>query len=1063
MLFDGVLHQKWIRLTLLLLCGLSLANAATFGKVVPIGGTASDIALDEPRGLLYIANFTANRIDVMSTANNQLVRQIATSPQPGAVALSPDGNTLLIAQYQNGQTSPMGSNTITLRNLTSGAQQNLPLGSDAPLGAAFLGNGQALVATSTGLGLVNPQAGTYQSLTTYQDLYQKLPMTLPVPLATSPGQILGTALTASADGSRIWGMTVLSNSGANQQVQLIFMYDGKSFTADVWTTTPPLLPRVSVAADGSWAMIGWSAFAPAQCGRGFMIRSRYPNVALSTNITGHAIDSRNGIMYGQIFDPNQPAGPPYKATPTPSLAIMDADNLTVRDWLRIPENLVGRAVLNSAGSVMYAISDSGITVLPVGSLGSAQRLAVSQEDVLVQSGFCNRNAGKQTFVISDPSGNSTDFMISSSQKGVTVSPAKGTTPATVTVTVDANAFPATFGTTAATLQISSNTAVNLPLSVRLLLSAPDVDQQGNIVQIPGKLTDILADPARNQYYVLRQDKNQVLVYDGTSNQLKATLRTQTTPAQMSFSSDHSSLLVAHQDSQLLLRYDLGSGQPQTPIMLPPSHFGRSIAQSNNATLVLAEDDSQGPTLATVDRIDFETSCAISPASLGIYVNPPVATGSAVQTGPVSCAAAGKLSTTLPATTVLSASPDQQSILLASQCGDVMLYSAAADTWVLSRRDFTALSGAYAVSMYAPNQYSADGSLQVPVLAVVGDNLLDQSLVPIGALDTSVGNTAGFAFTGAGGYRASATSAAGAGVMQNLTAFANPNAFPVANMTPVRVTEAPILPTTSTPFTRTVAPMPSSIVALTTSGVTVLPGNYAAAAASPRINSAVSAADQTAALASGGLMSIYGQQFGTVSMASSQAPLPTMLANSCVTLNGELAPLVYASPNQVNAQIPFDISGAATVVVHTPGGMSGGFKVNVASVAPSIFLSGTAGPLTGIATVFRASNNELVTASDPIHLSDKIVIYLTGMGDTVPAVATGAGGPAAPPAGAAVQPSVTLGGAALAVDFAGLVPGSAGVYEIDAEVPFKGVPAGFNIPLTITQGSSSTTTPVRVVY
>src|SRR6266498_2852485 len=35
--------------------------AGVFGRVVPIGGNASDIALDESRGVLYIANFTANR------------------------------------------------------------------------------------------------------------------------------------------------------------------------------------------------------------------------------------------------------------------------------------------------------------------------------------------------------------------------------------------------------------------------------------------------------------------------------------------------------------------------------------------------------------------------------------------------------------------------------------------------------------------------------------------------------------------------------------------------------------------------------------------------------------------------------------------------------------------------------------------------------------------------------------------------------------------------------------------------------------------------------------------
>jgi len=43
---------------------------ATAGRhirnVVPIGGTAADIALDEARGVLYIANSAPTRIDVMS-------------------------------------------------------------------------------------------------------------------------------------------------------------------------------------------------------------------------------------------------------------------------------------------------------------------------------------------------------------------------------------------------------------------------------------------------------------------------------------------------------------------------------------------------------------------------------------------------------------------------------------------------------------------------------------------------------------------------------------------------------------------------------------------------------------------------------------------------------------------------------------------------------------------------------------------------------------------------------------------------------------------------------------
>ena len=46
---------------------------------------------------------------------------------------------------------------------------------------------------------------------------------------------------------------------------------------------------------------------------------------------------------------------------------------------------------------------------------------------------------------------------------------------------------------------------------------------------PGTLVDLLADPVRDQFYVLRQDKNEVLVYDGSDLSLLATLRTATTP------------------------------------------------------------------------------------------------------------------------------------------------------------------------------------------------------------------------------------------------------------------------------------------------------------------------------------------------------------------------------------------------------------------------------------------------------------------------------------------------------------------------------------------------------
>ena len=50
---------------------------------------------------------------------------------------------------------------------------------------------------------------------------------------------------------------------------------------------------------------------------------------------------------------------------------------------------------------------------------------------------------------------------------------------------------------------------------------------------------------------------------------------------------------------------------------------------------------------------------------------------------------------------------------------------------------------------------------------------------------------------------------------------------------------------------------------------------------------------------------------------------------------------------------------------------------------------------------------------------------------------------------------------MSVEYAGLVPGSIGLYQINAVVP-RAVPFGLEIPLVINQGGSSTQLPVRVV-
>jgi uncharacterized protein (TIGR03437 family) len=230
---------------------------------------------------------------------------------------------------------------------------------------------------------------------------------------------------------------------------------------------------------------------------------------------------------------------------------------------------------------------------------------------------------------------------------------------------------------------------------------------------------------------------------------------------------------------------------------------------------------------------------------------------------------------------------------------------------------------------------------------------------------------------------------------------------------------------------------------------------------PSIDRVVNAASLSSLVAPGSLISVFGANLSPTNIATAEIPLPTAIGESCLTVNGAAIPMLFASPAQINAQLPLHIDGRVTMTLYTPGGVSDDYFMNVQPVAPGIFQSGTAGPLTGIPAVVKASNQELITPSNPIHSGDVIVIYATGLGGTSPEVEAGLPGPSAPHAMAVVAPDVQLGGMPLAVIYAGLAPGEVGVYQINAQVPSK-APTGNQVPLTITQGGFTASVDVRVV-
>jgi len=1053
MQLQAILKNRYIGLATLSVWLAATACAATFGTVVPIGGPAADIALDEPRGVLYIANYTSSRIDIMSLSDYSIGRSITVPAYPGGVALSPNGQYLVITQYAStagGALAQPGQNALTVLDLTSNGKRTFSMGS-GPVAVAFGIDGMALILTQDEFLLFDPSSGATTVLDTVQNVASQ---TLPVAQGSSPSQILGGAITATADGRHIFGIggTTPDTGSGSKLVRFSYNVISRTITANqVVSTVPSLGPRaISASRDGSYYMTGWALFG---CGLGFLgdctaagpLLAQWPDASGALNVGSVAIRSSKSIIYAQITptpssssSSTTSSGPAPNILP-PNLLVLDADNLAVRERIQIPENLAGRSIFNSDDSVLYAISDSGVMVLPMSQLDKAPRVTPSTEDIVFRGNFCNSGPIAQHLDVVDPAGNATPFQVClagsascTSAPGITISPSAGVTPARVTISIQPSMISSLIGTRALQFEIRSAAGINMPpppaaglaetsyvantrSRFRVLINNREPENRGAFFDVPGNLVDILPDPARNRFYVLRQDKNQVQVYDSTSYGLITTLRTGNTPTSMAITFDQNYLLVGNDNSQIANRFDLNTLNPLQPIVFQLGHYPRSIAASGKA--VLAVSRVAGP-VHTIDLIDLASLTAQPLPSLGPYKND------------------------IHVSTTLTAAPNGGTIMAAMPDGRVLLYNANIDAFTVSRQDFQSLKGALAASSYGTY--------------VVDHYLLNESLVKVAPVIATGDSSSGFAFIAQNGL-ATAVTSAGSGYIQRLQA----NALQVL---PTNIVEQPTLGGTDFPFRRTLAPLSdnSAILALTTSGFTVLPWNYDAATQAPVIDRLVSAADFNKPVAPGGLVTIFGSQLSPMSLASTDVPLPTVLADSCLTVNGVILPLQFVSPSQINAQLPFQVSGSVDVVLRTPGGISDALHLTIQPTAPSIFHSGTAGPLTGLAAVVRATDGEVVTDSNPIHPSDHLTIYLTGMGDTAPKIPNGTAAPSDPPASPLVPVSLSLGGMPLPLDFVGLTPGTVGVYQINTTIPKKNVPTGFGIPLTISQGDAATSVSVRVV-
>ena len=183
-----------------------------------------------------------------------------------------------------------------------------------------------------------------------------------------------------------------------------------------------------------------------------------------------------------------------------------------------------------------------------------------------------------------------------------------------------------------------------------------------------------------------------------------------------------------------------------------------------------------------------------------------------------------------------------------------------------------------------------------------------------------------------------------------------------------------------------------------------------------------------ALTPGGLYSIFGTSLSAGMESASSLPLPRQLAGTTVSISGTPVPLLHVSPLQINFQAPFELNGAAEILVTSAAGVSETIEVPMTQAQPGVFFDAQ----TGSGAILNADGTP-VTQRAP-SAGDFVQIFTTGLGAVEPGGRTGIAASVSPLSVTTIEPQVFIGGREASVVFSGLAPFFAGLYQINARIP-----------------------------
>ncbi|HUK15988.1 MAG TPA: hypothetical protein VLW65_06215 [Bryobacteraceae bacterium] len=222
---------------------------------------------------------------------------------------------------------------------------------------------------------------------------------------------------------------------------------------------------------------------------------------------------------------------------------------------------------------------------------------------------------------------------------------------------------------------------------------------------------------------------------------------------------------------------------------------------------------------------------------------------------------------------------------------------------------------------------------------------------------------------------------------------------------------------------------------------------------------------TAGVSPGEFVTLAGQNLADSTYTASALPFPTTLGqNVQVKVNGLAAPLYFVTPTEISFLIPYAVTTSlASIQVISNGTASNTVTLPVNLTTPGVFTLPPGGLGTAAA---QHADYSLVSSASPAQAGETIMVYVTGLGGVNPLVPDGSAAPASPLSNTSNTITAFIDGQTATVSYAGLVPYSAGLYQLNLTVP-TGLASGtytvdisgpdsYTSEATIPVGTTSTT-------